>query len=194
MSNKICTHCNRLLDLDDFYQNSTHSDNRDSWCKKCKAKLRVKWAKDNPDKEKERQHKIWIRHGKKYNSRSKRYHARTLLNALNIYGCRCQHCGNDDITVLQWHHCGGRKGKSDQRAKLLLRIVKVGRIIEDVMLLCANCHIHQDIKEETSIRGNILSVIKGSENEFNFTFRKRLVASSEQEILEANQRKQRNAS
>lgn len=74
-----------------------------------------------------------------------------ILEALKIYEGKCEVCGWDDVVILQWHHRGGdRKTHNESNVDVSKRVVEAGRQLEDVMLLCSNCHIYQDLEDGTS--------------------------------------------
>jgi hypothetical protein len=74
--------------------------------------------------------------------------------ALSIYKCKCQICNNLDLTVLQWHHRINYSPREDVMSTER-RIIKENGIIEDIMLLCANCHKKQDLIDSTGVRNKI---------------------------------------
>jgi hypothetical protein len=76
-----------------------------------------------------------------------------LRLARNVYGSHCQSCGNDKQVVLQWHHRNGRENAVGNDV-LLRQIIKTGKPLDDVMLLCANCHIEYNILDGTKARKN----------------------------------------
>ena len=72
-----------------------------------------------------------------------------LKKAFEIYSKKCQCCGTVDPLILRWHHRNGRK--EEQINALARRIRNAGSILEDVMLVCGNCHVHQNLKDNTII-------------------------------------------
>jgi hypothetical protein len=77
-------------------------------------------------------------------------HDKHLYYALSIYGSRCQKCGCSDIVVLQWHHkIKYFTGKKEYFNHLLARILFANKPLDDVTLLCANCHIKQNLIDKT---------------------------------------------
>jgi hypothetical protein len=71
--------------------------------------------------------------------------------ALEIYNCKCQVCSNADIVVMQWHHRRHLVPREQARAAIL-RILKVNKQLDDIMLLCINCHKKQDLIDKTNLR------------------------------------------
>jgi hypothetical protein len=77
-----------------------------------------------------------------------------------MYDGKCEVCGNDDIVVLQWHHRGGdRKTHNESNVDVSKRVVAAGKRLEDVMLLCASCHIHQDLIDGTTNKASRMQEI-----------------------------------
>lgn len=77
-------------------------------------------------------------------------------NALQLYSCKCQQCQNPDLLVLQWHHRVSFKPRENDKA-LFTRIKKYNSILEDVLLLCANCHTKQDLIDRTTTGGSVFA-------------------------------------
>lgn len=91
---------------------------------------------------------------KRISDNSERSLKKKIYKALSIYGFKCQECGEEDIVLLQWHHRNGRENyKLDDYRKIIIRVIKAGKKLDDVMLLCPNCHFYQDIIDGTSKRG-----------------------------------------
>jgi hypothetical protein len=85
---------------------------------------------------------------------NRKYRTKLLAKALVIYSSKCQDCNNEDYRVLQFHHVNGNKQK-ENKISVLRRIVNANIIIEDIRLLCANCHIIADLNDGTSQRGSV---------------------------------------
>jgi len=90
----------------------------------------------------------------KYRKMSREITDKLIRRALNIYGCKCQVCGESDPIVLQWHHRSGdnRKNRHDMK-KICREVVQANEILPLYMLLCANCHCRQDHIDKTNIKG-----------------------------------------
>ena len=76
------------------------------------------------------------------NSRAKR-HARALF----IYGGRCRKCKTSKLKLLQFHHKKG--GMKEHYYAVIRRVLNAGEVLDDVSLLCANCHIEQNYDDGT---------------------------------------------
>jgi hypothetical protein len=128
---------------------------------KQKAKLYKRKRREDPEfklREKEIARRYRIRNREKLIARDKEKRSLFLQQALDIYGSKCKQCNNKDIIVLEFHHIDG-SGKEDNRKQLLKRIVDSGHKLDNIMLLCANCHIHQDLIDGTGRRGRVSSRI-----------------------------------
>lgn len=88
----------------------------------------------------------------KYNPiKEKERRKRLRLEALTVYGGKCENCNIDDIYVLQFHHKNGNSphdGKREKTRELYARIIRDGRL-KDIQLLCANHHILANIRDGT---------------------------------------------
>lgn len=79
---------------------------------------------------------------------------RRKMKAKNIYGNKCQSCSYSDTDVLQWHHRNGNQGERNEQ--VVGKICREGTRLDNIVLLCANCHIKQDLIDRTNSRGCLL--------------------------------------
>ena len=171
--------CRRCYDKERYHNNSLlrekiRTQQRKYYSKeKTKEKIRIrnkKWERNNPDKKKEfsrryreKNRETLRQKGREYarshREEQKRYtkYYKTLLikEALKIYDLQCQNCDYTDISVLQWHHRFSQK-RRETTLSVVLRINKINKKLEDVMLLCSNCHIKYDLIDNTSNRGSLM--------------------------------------
>jgi hypothetical protein len=144
---KICTKCKRNKSLEDYYEDDSHKDGRQSVCKNCNR------AKDK---------KYRIKHKQEIAERNKRYRAEHKQESLKctqeriekhrkawipileeIYGTiACIKCGYDKcFAALEFHH---RKPKTKNFSiSIILRRKPTPEKIKEIKkcdLLCANCH------------------------------------------------------
>ena len=98
--------------------------------------------------------------------KKKNYQTEQIL-ALMVYGASCDICSNNDPVVLEFHHryktpllhqgvygpALYRTSINEQPIQLHRRTINEGYKQPDLMLLCANCHIKQDIIDDTGTRG-----------------------------------------
>ena len=64
----------------------------------------------------------------------------------------CNHCGEDDIIVLEFNHLGN---KTDDVSNLLNKGSSLERLIEEINkceVLCANCHKRFTAKQQNNYR------------------------------------------
>lgn len=122
------------------------------------------WSRNNKDKvlaqkaryRKGREEELSQRQKQRY-QKQKQQNNLVLYKAFCIYDSCCQLCDEKNIIVFQWHHRdGNRKGHNESNISVAKRVVKANRRLEDVMLLCANCHTLQDLADKTSIRSSRL--------------------------------------
>ena len=67
------------------------------------------------------------------------------IQALHMVGrgrTECTDCHNSDVRVIQIHHLNGKNGnKKDKGINLCYDVTHAKRGIDDLILLCANCHL-----------------------------------------------------
>ncbi len=113
---------------------------------------KAKYRKNNGEK------LSWLQ--KERYKRQRQRDNQTIYSAFIIYGCECQSCKQKDIVVLQWHHRNGnRKTHKESNIDVSKRVVKENKKVDDIMLLCANCHTHQDLADGTSKKASRLQEI-----------------------------------
>ena len=88
-----------------------------------------------------------------WNREFNRVHSREMnKKALLIYGLKCQVCGCLDIRLLHFHHRKRTKTR-DGNGAITRRIISSGKQDKNIMLVCANCHIKQNLIDGTSRNG-----------------------------------------
>lgn len=151
MPTKICINCKEEKDLSKFSFRKDTNKYRNQ-CKECRKKF------DHTNYMRKYRNKRMSNPEDKcrilaYTVKSTE---KAIRKSLKIYGKRCQICGNSDTLVLQWHH---RQRRGENMDSTCRRVAKYGDLLEDVMLLCSNCHIRQDIIDGTGRRLNRLARI-----------------------------------
>ncbi len=69
------------------------------------------------------------------------------LDVVFMLGGRCEKCGETDIRVLQVNHKNGGGGKEIRgvgSSNNMYRLIKKGRDISDLNILCANCNLRYE--------------------------------------------------
>ena len=96
---KKCTKCKEVKSLNDFSNNSSKKDGKQSHCKKCRSKYQKQWYKINAETHKDR-----------VSSRRKQVR---LDNRAYVYGALsntcCTDCSEDNPVVLEFDHVRGTK-------------------------------------------------------------------------------------
>lgn len=138
-----------------FKYRKNHPNSNKDYYKKNKKKQQEavkRWRKDNPDKVKAHDKK-W-RESDKGKERRKLnriyYRARNHFEALKIYDFKCQDCRCNDIIILEFHHINGApliNGRREKADTMHNKIRKIGKKLDDVQLLCKNCHEYADIRD-----------------------------------------------
>ena len=143
-----CPRCHQEKILLEFTKDKRIKSGYAVQCKKCKNKYDRTYRLNNRDRlNKEKREKYRDKNSGYYKTVSKYRYGR-VIRALEIYDSKCRECDNDDIVVLEFHHKYGNKQKEPYR-KLLNRILKANDKLDDIQCLCANCHIHANIKDNT---------------------------------------------
>lgn len=118
METRICRKCHQKLSLKNFELQ------KNKWrryiCKQCKTKDRLKWRKNNREKD-----RISVR---KYQDRIRFGCSRkTILEKNN---CECKNCGKKFKITLCVHHKDG-KGRS---------YIKSNNQLNNLVIMCKSCH------------------------------------------------------
>ena len=94
-------------------------------------------------------------------SLSRKYQIRDLAKGMMIYGWVCSECDEEWIFTLEFHvnrdvgsHMG--YGRAENSIEIARRVAKAGKILDDVELLCGNCHKLADIRDRTGKRGMMM--------------------------------------
>ncbi len=94
----------------------------------------------------------WYRANKEHACKLRRESDRKRnLKAMSVYGNKCGACDNNNLILLQWHHRNGNVPRERTRA-VIRQVIEQGRL-DRYELLCSNCHILADIRDDTNIRG-----------------------------------------
>jgi hypothetical protein len=149
---KFCNKCKTIKPTDMFCKESRHRDKLTSRCRKCinednsqrYIKYRERYIKNGRASRSRRKYKIKIFNAKKYKD--------TLIELHNVLGNTCMNCGISDKRVLQVDHVNGDGGKERKNRsagyyfyKLIIDKLKNGST--DYKLLCANCHLIENIEK-----------------------------------------------
>jgi hypothetical protein len=146
-----------------------------SYCKDCKKYLPIEdidtsqylLCKKHTEKRrliKYEKYKQWLQTEKGYNSKRKS-RAKKFLKAYIIYGMNCDHCGEKDFRLFEFHHKNGNPGRKEDHTSLLGRIIRNKKPLSDIELLCSNCHILANIKNGTKGNQNNKLIMKLIKNE-----------------------------
>lgn len=79
----------------------------------------------------------------------RKFKLRHKLEVFDIYNNKCNNCGETRKILLQFHHTKGKKNK-ETLTVLSRRIAKANKKVDDIELLCANCHILANIRDGTA--------------------------------------------
>jgi hypothetical protein len=139
----------------------------DSWCKECYKMRHEEWfsrhlaerteyLKEWRSKHRGYSKNYYIKHPEQSRLTRRNSTKKAKLKAFAIYGNKCQNCNDPNLLHLQFHHHNGKKDEKRAYYKMLEKILKAGKVLEEYGLYCANCHIDEDIKDGTSNRGSLL--------------------------------------
>ena len=117
-------------------------------CKKMKRYKKI-WNIKNRDRLRPIRKEYFVTHRAEFNEATKKFNRNYIKRALLIYGAKCQVCGCLDTRLLQFHH---RKPNiiKEWSLEVARRIVISGKQDKNIMVVCANCHIKQNIVDGTS--------------------------------------------
>jgi len=142
-----CRKCGTLLNEENI---SPSRKRKQDWiCKKCNREATKNWRKRNPyryylivkrSREKKKEYyKEWNRkwrseHRKELNKSRNKWRRRKYIELINRLGNKCMKCEESRIEVLVVHH---KFGRGNEHAN---KIIKKDYPIDNLLLLCSNCH------------------------------------------------------
>lgn len=91
---------------------------------------------------------------------------RQRAKVVEIYDNKCCMCGSNDIASFQFHHTNGVGGAENRKLhnrsrQVVKRILDKGSKLEDIKILCANCHIKADLLDGTNRIGSLRKGLRG---------------------------------
>jgi 5-methylcytosine-specific restriction endonuclease McrA len=137
METRVCTKCGLEKDIEQFPFRNRLTQRRQSYCIDCRREYGASWYERNKDYQ-------------KANSKKHRIEYREALRAYvweYLSTHPCQHCGESDPIVLEFHHVGQ---KTAEVAVLIGRGSSLERLkaeMEQCIVLCSNCHTRLTAKE-----------------------------------------------
>jgi len=130
LSTKTCSNCKLTFPISDYQKSKRYTSGFHPECKICR------------------------------NNRGRKHYKKIMTDALRIYNFKCQNCGNGDIVVLQFHHIKGQDKLYTRGQTTFRYIIKKNRMVSEIELLCANCHVHADIRDGTSAKFEVRKEIQ----------------------------------
>ena len=119
-------------------------------CKKAQRRWKEKLQRENPEKLTEiytngtrRWRKNHPYNYERYKQRAYEQDRQKKIDIIIVLGGKCQKCGNDDFRVLCGHHINGRNERERNDSGKWYRHPPP---LNEIMLLCANCHIIEHSK------------------------------------------------
>lgn len=118
---KRCTICEEWKVVEEFaFRNKRIDDRRSSWCRKCKnffaQACRGVWRKKSSVK------------------------SARIFSYKHLTNNPCEHCGEDDVRTLQFHHVDPKTKIYTVSAARSVSIEAVKAEMSKCIVLCANCH------------------------------------------------------
>jgi len=138
MDTKVCTQCGEEKPIDQFPLRNRFSHLRQSYCIDCRSKYGASWYQRNKDYQK----KNAKTHMQEYRQKAREF----VWEYLSTHPCI--HCGETDVTVLEFHHARGQK--ESEISRLVANGVPPNVLqseIDKCDVLCANCHRRLTAKE-----------------------------------------------
>ena len=128
---------------------------RGPYCRDCRLSYSKQYRDHMPKKTSSahERHQLLLRQ----RLHTRKYQERRILQAIDIYGERCQMCGNDNPVLFQFHHINGKRVPRKDRQNMAVRaIITAGEQLPDIQMLCSNCHIIADLEDGTNTRGRLI--------------------------------------
>lgn len=152
---KICRICKREKPIDAFRIRDTKTGLRRSECIECKKQInhnyhkthRIPYADLTLDKKEINRARVIDNTERK------------IMEALRMYDYTCSMCGENNLLLLQWHHRKGRHRKNENMDAACRMIARAGTRLDDIVLLCSNCHILADVQDKTGKRSTRMARI-----------------------------------
>jgi hypothetical protein len=110
MTTKICSKCNKELNLECFVKNKSEKDGHYHYCKKCRINIRKEEYRKNKLNsnfiKKQKEYSKW--YGKNYKQKikeaAKKQRIKLRKIIFNHYGKKCVCCGENDLFALTIDH------------------------------------------------------------------------------------------
>jgi hypothetical protein len=126
---KICSKCQRLKPLDDFWKHPKRSFGRQAWCKQCYKTYLSVWSSHHRDLK---------------NQRCRETHAKLRLEVLTYYSQRdlpeCVCCGEQTIAFLAIDHINGGGRQHRKAIHNTYEWIKKNDFPDGFQTLCHNCN------------------------------------------------------
>lgn len=126
---KKCTGCNTIKPLEEFGNNKSKRDGKQTHCKEC----RVKYNHDHYEKTKH----SWAESRRQSSIKNRRKNQKYLESYL--YDHPCVDCGESDIRVLEFDHIADDK-LSEVTIMVDHSLAKMISEISKCEVRCSNCH------------------------------------------------------
>lgn len=133
-----CSGCNQNKTEDEFIIRNKTTGRRGKRCKKCRAKVHLKWYHLTKEKRKPLRDK--------WRLVSKKKIMQVIVDYLQQHPC--VDCGEKDIIVLEFDHIRDKKHNISSMLKGGMPIKKILEEIDKCEVRCANCH-----RRKTAERG-----------------------------------------
>lgn len=127
MNTKICSKCEKELELDKFSFKQKAKGTRRADCKDCFSKLTKKHYSNNKSS--------YLEYGRRRREKAKEF----ICNYLSDK--KCIDCDNSDIRVLEFDHI--KTNKFSNIADMVRQAYSDNKILEEIKkceIVCANCH------------------------------------------------------
>ena len=134
---KKCITCEEVLPLDNFGICKRNTDGYNNKCKKCKRKYDNKYYNNKSEKEKNRKYQLQ----KDRLTEIRKF----IFDYLSDKKCKC---GESHIATLDFHHIGEKSFNISCGVRAGLSLDKIKKEIEKCVIMCANCHRKETMKEQ----------------------------------------------
>lgn len=179
MDTKLCSKCQAVKPITEFYKNKTKAKGVSTICKECQKEVtktayranrekylaqQKEWRKNNPErwkelteKHKENRRLKLAEQREKYSAiQAERQREINMWLAEYLKSHPCVDCGETDILVLEFDHCDP-DDKLNSIAKLRRNLNKLKAEMAKCEVVCCNCHRRRTAKQFGSWRLGFVS-------------------------------------
>ena len=139
-----CDHCKKNKDEAEFAWRWKKLGIKQKTCRECRKYFNKNWYEGDA---KERH----LKNVKERKEAARQVAREYVWDYLSAHPC--EHCGEKDPVVLEFHHTGGKEMPVGVMVSGGYPVAKIQKEIDKCSVLCANCHRRLTMKERGWFRG-----------------------------------------